>query len=62
MSKRTRIINDPSELVPLLQVFGSQRHKKVFDALLNLWMTKEDLEDLLGTDVTKSINILKRVV
>ncbi|MBP1909251.1 ArsR family transcriptional regulator [Methanolobus bombayensis] len=60
MSKRTRIINDPSELVPLLQVFGSNRHKKVFDALLNLWMTKEELEELLGTDVTRSINILKK--
>lgn len=60
MSKRTRIINDPSELVPLLQVFGSQRHKKVFDSLLSLWMTKEELEELLGTDVTKSINILKK--
>ncbi|MDW7730903.1 MAG: ArsR family transcriptional regulator [Methanolobus sp.] len=60
MSKRTRIINDPSELVPLLQVFGSKRHKKVFDELLNLWMTKDDLEEVLGADVTPSINILKK--
>lgn len=60
MSKRTRIINDPSELVPLLQVFGSKRHKKVFDALLNLWMTKDGLEEMLGTDVTHSINVLKK--
>ena len=60
MSKRTRIINDPSELVPLLQVFGSKRHKKVFDELLNLWMTKDDLEEVLGTDVTPSISILKK--
>ena len=60
MNKRTRIINDPSELVPLLQIFGSKRHKKVFDALLNLWMTKDELEETLGTDVAQSIKILKK--
>lgn len=60
MGKRTRIINDPSELIPLLRTFGSRTHKKVFDELSNRWMTKEELEEYMGSDVTNSISILKK--
>ena len=59
MGKRTRIINDPSELVPFLRIFGSRTHKNVFDALSKKWMTEEDLEEFMGSDVSKSIRILK---
>lgn len=59
MPKRTRIINDPSELVPLLQTFQSGQHKQVFNLLLVEWMTKGDLEDKMGCDVSESITILK---
>ncbi|MGP8319494.1 MAG: ArsR family transcriptional regulator [Methanosarcinaceae archaeon] len=60
MGKRTRIINDPSELVPFLRIFGSRTHKNVFDALSTKWMTEEDLEDFMGSDVSDSIRILKK--
>ena len=45
MGKRTRIINDPSYLVPLLRTFGSRTHKKIFDALSNKWMTKVEIDE-----------------
>ncbi|HJH32222.1 MAG TPA: ArsR family transcriptional regulator [Methanosarcinaceae archaeon] len=60
MGKRTRIINDPSELVPFLRIFGSRTHKNVFDALSTKWMTEEDLEEFMGNDVSTSIRILKK--
>jgi predicted DNA-binding ArsR family transcriptional regulator len=59
MGKRTRIINDPSELVPFLRIFGSRTHKNVFDALSTKWMTEEELEEFMGSDVSNSIRILK---
>ncbi len=60
MGKRTRIINDPSYLVPLLRTFGSRTHKKVFDALLSKWMTKAELDEFMGTDSGRSLQILKK--
>jgi predicted DNA-binding ArsR family transcriptional regulator len=60
MGKRTRIINDPSYLVPLLRTFGSRTHKKVFDALSSKWMTKTELDEFMGTDSGRSLQILKK--
>jgi predicted DNA-binding ArsR family transcriptional regulator len=60
MPKRTRIINDPSELVPLLQTFQSKEHKQVFNLLLDEWLTKGDIEEKMGFDATESISILKK--
>ena len=50
MGKRTRIINDPSYLVPLLRTFGSRTHKKIFDTLSNKWMTKAEIDEFMGAD------------
>jgi len=60
--KRTRIINDPSDLVPLLQVFGSSVHKKVFDELSRDWRTESELAALVGdgTLVHKSVALLRK--
>lgn len=60
MPRRTRIINDPSELVPLLQTFKSKEHKQVFNALSSEWMTQSQLNEMLGFDVDESLRILKR--
>jgi predicted DNA-binding ArsR family transcriptional regulator len=59
MGKRIRIINDPSDLVPLLRTFGSITHKKVFDNLLSDWFTEEELKEQLDIDVHESLKILK---
>ena len=60
MGKRTRIINDPSDLVPLLRTFGSDAHKKVFDILLADWYTTKELEEQLSIEVDESLSILKK--
>ena len=60
MGKRTRIINEPSDLVPLLRAFGSENHKKVFDNLQKDWKTEEDIEKEVGFNVRESLDILKK--
>lgn len=57
---RTRIINDPSYLVPLLRTFGSRTHKKVFDLLLTEWMTQEELDAAVGAETLNSLINLKK--
>jgi predicted DNA-binding ArsR family transcriptional regulator len=60
--KRTRIINDPSDLVPLLQAFGSEAHKKVFDELSKGWRTERELSDLIHDReaVHRSVELLRK--
>src|SRR5660398_197762 len=50
MNNRTRIVNDPADLVPLLQVFKSDSHKRVFSSLLNGWKTENELGEILQED------------
>ncbi|MCD1294716.1 ArsR family transcriptional regulator [Methanocella sp. CWC-04] len=58
--KRTKIINDPSDLVPLLQVFNSKLHSQVFDELSAGWKTEEELREITGKDVIKSLDALRQ--
>jgi predicted DNA-binding ArsR family transcriptional regulator len=60
--KRTRIINDPSDLVPLLQAFGSEAHKKAFDELSKGWLTEQQLSAIVGDEgsTRRSISLLRK--
>lgn len=60
MPKRTRIINDPADLVPLLHIFSSGTHKKVLHELSTEWRTEQDLKKLIGNDVRKSLDALQK--
>ena len=60
MGKRTRIINEPSDLVPLLRAFGSDSHKKVFDCLQKDWKTEEEIEKEVGFAANESLDLLKK--
>lgn len=60
MSNRTRIVNDPADLVPLLQIFKSDAHKRVFNVLLNSWKTEDELRDLLNAEIDGSLEMLKK--
>lgn len=60
MGKRTRIINEPSDIVPLLRAFGSDRHKKVFDCLQNGWKTEMEIAKDVGFEPKDSLEILKK--
>ena len=60
MGKRTKLMNDPSDLVPLLRTFGSVIHKEVFDRLADGWMTEQELVDAVGADVKPSLETLRK--
>ncbi|MCX9081171.1 MAG: ArsR family transcriptional regulator [Candidatus Methanoperedens sp.] len=60
MGKRIRIINEPSDIVPLLRAFGIESHKKVFESLQTGWKTDEDIEKEVGFNPTESLGILKK--
>lgn len=60
MVRRTKVINDPAELVPLLQTFGSEKHTRVFYEIFSDWRTEKELQDIIGRkDITKSLEILR---
>ena len=58
--KRTKIINDPADLVPLLQVFNSKLHSQVFNEISAGWKTEAELQEVTGKDVSKSLDALKQ--
>jgi len=60
MPKRTRIINDPADLVPLLQIFSSGTHKKALHELSTDWKTEQELEKLIGNDAGKTLETLQK--
>ena len=60
MGKRTKLVNDPSDLVPLLRTFGSTIHKQVFDKLSDGWATEQELVDIIGADIKPSLDILRK--
>lgn len=57
---RTRIINEPSDIVPLLRAFGSESHKKVFDCLQDGWKTEKEIEKVVGFKPSESLSVLKK--
>ena len=58
--KRTRVINDPSDLVPLIEVFSNTDHRQVYNLLTNNWYTKEELDREIGSDTHKSLDAMRR--
>jgi predicted DNA-binding ArsR family transcriptional regulator len=60
MNNRTRIVNDPADLVPLLQVFKSDTHNRLFNSLLNGWRTEDELKEMLHEDIYYSLDVLKK--
>lgn len=60
MGKRIRIINEPSDIVPLLRAFGTESHKKVFDSLQSGWKTEEEIEKEVGFKPADSLRVLKK--
>ncbi len=58
--KRTRVINDPSDLVPLIEVFSNTDHRKVYNLLNDKWYTREEFDRETGRDTNKSLDALRR--
>lgn len=59
MGQRTRIINDPAELVPLFQAFSSDEHMDIFREISEGWVSDEELEEKFGEDFEESVRLFK---
>jgi len=60
MGKRTRIINEPSDIVLLLRAFGSDAHKNIFSHLQGDWKTEEELDEEVGFKTVDGLKLLKK--
>jgi len=45
---RTKVVNDSTDLVPLLRAFDNKVKKEVFNELLNNWKTLSDIKEKYG--------------
>ncbi len=57
--RRTKLVNDIVELVPILQMFSTNLYKNVYDALLSEWLTFDELKQRFGEGVEEALRILK---
>ena len=48
--KRIKVINEPTELVPMLRALDTDIKREVFKAVSNDWCTLREIEDQFGKD------------
>jgi len=60
MVRRTRIISDPADFVPLLRIFLFAEYRKLLEELSDGWKTEDELRAKLGEDVKEGLHILMR--
>ncbi len=59
MVKRAKLVNDIVELIPIFQLLSSEYHRKVYSALLDGWLTLEELRKNFGEGFEETLRILK---
>lgn len=59
MVRRAKLINDIVELIPIFQLLSSEYHRKVYSALLDNWLTFEELKNNFGNGFEETLRILK---
>ncbi len=57
--RRAKLVNDIVELVPILYMFSTNMYKRVYDTLLNEWLTFNELKERFGDGVEEALKILK---
>lgn len=61
MGERTKIINDPADLVPLIYTFNDEKYAEIFKDLKKGATTKESLINKHGKDAEKVLELLKSI-
>lgn len=59
MVKRAKLVNDIVELIPIFQLLSTETHRKVYSALLDEWLTVEELKNRFGDGFEETLKILK---
>lgn len=59
MVRRAKLVNDIVELIPIFQLLSSEYHRKVYSALLDSWLTIDELRKNFGDNFEETLRILK---
>ncbi len=59
--KRIKVINDPTELVPMLRAVDTEVKRKVFQRVVNDWCTAQEIEDDFGEDGREALPIFEKM-
>lgn len=59
MVKRAKLVNDIVELVPIFQLLSTETHRRVYSALLDDWLTIDELRGKFGDGFEEALKILK---
>lgn len=59
MVKRAKLVNDIVELIPIFQLLSTETHRNVYSALLDEWLTLDELKSRFGDGFEETLRILK---
>ncbi len=59
--KRIKVINEPTELVPMLRSLDSPIKRNVFDAVSKEWCTLKDIEDQFGKEGKEALEFFEKM-
>lgn len=59
--KRIKVINEPTELVPMLRALDSEIKREVFNAVSKEWCTLKDIEDKFGKEGKESLEFFEKM-
>jgi len=58
---RTKVVNDSTDLIPLLRAFDSKTKKEIFNELLNGWKTMSEIVDKYGGDGGEVLDVFDKM-
>ena len=59
--KRIKVINEPSELVPMLMAMDTQMKRDVFDEISKDWLTLNQIEEQFGEDGKDALRFFEKM-
>jgi len=61
MVMRTKVISEPTELVPLLRALSSAVKKNVYEYIAQDWRLKEDIEGRFGDEGIEALTLFEKI-
>lgn len=58
---RTKVVNDSTDLIPLLRAFDSKSKKEIFNELLNGWKTMSEIVGKYGGDGEEVLDVFDKM-
>jgi predicted DNA-binding ArsR family transcriptional regulator len=59
--KRIKVINEPTELVPMLRALDTQAKRDVFNAVSQDWCTLKDIEERFGKEGRAALEFFEKM-